>query len=59
MKTIAIAALLGATNAHWLKELFHKHKHLKTMEGVDYMFMQHLVEYGITYGTRDEYEYRF
>jgi hypothetical protein len=29
------------------------------MSAQEYRFMAHIVEYGISYGTREEYHYRF
>merc|ERR1711998_284080 len=59
MKSIAIAALLGSADAHFFKRLFHqKHHAAELMTDADYKFMQHVVEFGKSYGTKEEYEFR-
>lgn len=52
MKSFAVAALLGAVNAHFLGH------HMELMTDADYKFMAHVVEFGKSYGTRAEYEFR-
>merc|ERR1711990_1021204 len=47
----AVAALIGSASANW----FH-HESIMTPE--EYQFMSHIVEYGKTYGTREEYNFR-
>ena len=54
MKSFAIAALLGATNASFFGMFKQEHE----MSAAEYRFMAHIVEYGISYGTREEYHYR-
>jgi cathepsin F len=51
MKSFALAALLGYTNAGFLKRA-------EIMTDADYKFMAHVVEYNKNYGTRAEYEFR-
>ena len=83
MKTIAIAALLGYTNASLLHRIknhlkheaerfqhfmgdvkeFKEHRHHKEeddglMTEADYKFMEHINKFGLTYGTREEFEFR-
>ena len=48
----AVAALLGAVNANFLKN------EMEIMTEADYKFMAHVVEFGKSYGTRAEYEFR-
>jgi C1A family cysteine protease len=55
MKSFAIAALLGATNASF----FGLFKQDTEMEPEEYRFMAHIVENGISYGTREEYHFRY
>ena len=50
----AVAALLGATNAH---SFFLKNQ-IDVMTDADYKFMAHVVEYGKSYGTKAEFEFR-
>merc|ERR1711990_685899 len=47
----AVAALIGSASANW----FH-HESIMTPE--ECQFMSHIVEYGKTYGTREEYNFR-
>jgi len=58
MKYLVIAALLGNTDAHFFKKFFHQKKHVELMTDADYQFMAHVVEYGKSYGTKEEYEFR-
>jgi hypothetical protein len=54
MKSFAVAALLGATNA----QFFGRRQGIELMTDADYKFMAHLVEFGKSYGTRAEFEFR-
>ena len=54
MKSFAVAALLGATNAHF----FGRRQGIEIMTDADYKFMAHMVEFGKSYGTRAEFEFR-
>lgn len=75
MKSFAVAALLGATNAHfgdhfknWVHKTSAQFKEFKDqwnkpeddglMTPADYEFMRHVIEYGKSYGTKEEYEFR-
>jgi len=59
MKNLAIAALLGTINASFLSDLFDApNMNDQIMTDDHYKFMQHLNDYGISFGTRDEYEFR-
>jgi len=59
MKYLVIAALLGYTDAHFFKRLFgEKRREIELMTDADYKFMEHVVEYGKSYGTKQEYEFR-
>merc|ERR1712086_1130763 len=52
---LAVAALLGSANASF----FGLFKQETEMSAQEYRVMAHIVEYGISYGTREEYHYRF
>jgi len=61
MKYLVLAALLGYTDAHFFKRIFGEkrhHRETELMTEADYEFMKHVVEYGKSYGTKEEYEFR-
>jgi cathepsin L len=63
----AVAALLGSANAHFMREFHHKMRGFfnkvedevnPLMTDADYQFMKHVTEYGKSYGTKEEFEFR-
>ncbi len=56
MKSIAVAALLGSAQAGFFAQMFGNQDELMTAQ--EYQFMAHLVEFGKSYGTREEYQFR-
>lgn len=53
MKSFATSALLGAASANFLNIM-----EPELMTDADYKFMAHIFEYGKSYGTRAEFEFR-
>jgi len=52
----AAAALLGSAQAGFFQKFLHADNELMTQ--YDYRFMAHIVEYGKSYGTKEEFEFR-
>ena len=53
MKSFAVCALLGSASANFLKK-----ENIELMTEADYKFMAHIFEYGKSYGTKAEFEFR-
>ena len=52
----AVAALIGSAQAGFFSHFLGENEGLMTE--VEYRFMAHIVEYGKSYGTKEEYNYR-